>query len=103
MINCSAAVAAASVGEQRELYLSEELPGAEMPCERLISDAMASNGVLFTREDAVEAAWAVVDPVLATHRPVHSCKTDTWGPNQADALIAALGYWHNPILAEGAK
>jgi len=55
------------VGEQRELYLSEERPGGETPYERLLGDAMAGNGALFTREDAVEAAWAVVDPVLKTH------------------------------------
>jgi glucose-6-phosphate 1-dehydrogenase len=85
------------VGEQRELYLSEELPGAEMPYERLLSDAMAGNGALFTREDAVEAAWTVVDPVLETHPPAQRYKPGSWGPKQADALIAAHGYWHNPI------
>ena len=52
------------VGDQRELYLVEEQPGEETPYERLLGDAMAGDGALFTREDAVEAAWAVVDPVL---------------------------------------
>jgi glucose-6-phosphate 1-dehydrogenase len=52
------------VGDQRELYLVEEQPGEESPYERLLGDAMAGDGALFTREDAVEAAWAVVDPVL---------------------------------------
>src|SRR5665647_451061 len=52
------------VGDQRELYLLDEQPGKETPYERLLSDAMAGDGALFTREDAVEAAWAVVDPVL---------------------------------------
>ena len=55
------------VGDQRELYLVEEQPGEEAPYERLLGDAMAGDGALFTREDAVEAAWAVVDPVLKTH------------------------------------
>jgi glucose-6-phosphate 1-dehydrogenase len=91
------------VGDQRELYLSEEQPGIETPYERLLSDAMAGNGALFTREDAVEAAWAVVDPVLATQLGVHTYKAGTWGPKQADALIAAHGSWHNPILAKAAK
>ena len=50
------------VGDQRELYLVEEEPGEETPYERLLGDAMAGDGALFTREDAVEAAWAVVDP-----------------------------------------
>ena len=85
------------VGDQRELYLSEEQPGAEMPYERLLGDAMAGNGALFTREDAVEAAWAVVDPVLERHHAAHRYKPGSWGPKQADALIAADGYWHNPM------
>ena len=55
------------VGEQRELYLLEERPEEEAPYERLLGDAMAGDGALFTREDAVEAAWAVVDPVLKKH------------------------------------
>ena len=55
------------VGDQRELYLIEEQPGEEPPYERLLRDAMAGDGALFTREDAVEAAWAVVEPVLKTH------------------------------------
>jgi glucose-6-phosphate 1-dehydrogenase len=84
------------VGEQRELYLSEELPGEETPYERLLGDAMAGDGALFTREDAVEAAWAVVDPVLKTHHRVRSYKRHTWGPKAADAIIAARGGWHNP-------
>ncbi|MGB5986061.1 MAG: glucose-6-phosphate dehydrogenase [Desulfobacterales bacterium] len=86
------------IGEQRELYLLEEQPGAQAPYARLLGDAMAGEGALFTREDAVEAAWAVVDPVLKTHRAVHSYKPGSWGPKQADALIAANGGWHNPIL-----
>ena len=56
------------VGDQHELYLLDEQPGEEPPYERLLGDAMAGNGALFTREDAVEAAWAVVDPVLIKHR-----------------------------------
>ena len=84
------------VGEQRELYLSEERPGEETPYERLLGDAMAGNGALFTREDAVEAAWAVVDEVLKTHHRARPYKRHTWGPKEADAIIAAHGGWHNP-------
>ena len=91
------------VGDQRELYLSEEQPGVETPFERLLSDAMAGNGALFTREDAVEAAWTVVAPVLDKHNPVHPYKPGSWGPKQADALIAADGGWHNPALVKVAK
>ncbi|MHB8077992.1 MAG: glucose-6-phosphate dehydrogenase [Candidatus Krumholzibacteriia bacterium] len=84
------------VGEQRELYLAEELPGEEAPYERLLSDAMAGDGALFTREDAVEAAWAVVEPVLRHHHRARPYKRRGWGPQAADALIAPDGPWHNP-------
>jgi glucose-6-phosphate 1-dehydrogenase len=84
------------VGDPHELFLIEELSGAESPYERLLSDAMAGDGALFTREDAVEAAWAVVDPVLKKHHRVRPYKPGTWGPKEADALITAFGGWHNP-------
>jgi glucose-6-phosphate 1-dehydrogenase len=89
------------IGDQRELYLLEEQPGQETPYERLLSDALAGNGALFTREDAVEAAWAVVDPVLGRHHRVQPYAPGSWGPEQAEALIATDGhYWHNPMLAK---
>jgi glucose-6-phosphate 1-dehydrogenase len=93
----------AFVGEQRELYLVDERPGEEAPYARLLGDAMAGNGALFTREDAVEAAWAVVDPVLRTHHPVRPYKRGSWGPKEADALIAAHGSWKNPGFADAAS
>ncbi|MBX3332814.1 MAG: glucose-6-phosphate dehydrogenase [Nitrospira sp.] len=84
------------IGDQRELYLLEERSGEETPYERLLGDAMAGNGALFTREEAVEAAWAVVDPVLTTHHQAHPYKEGSWGPQEADMLISADGGWHNP-------
>ena len=85
------------VGDQRELYLLDQRPGEEAPYERLLGDAMAGNGALFTREDAVEAAWAAVDPVLTKHPRAKPYKRGSWGPKEADALIAAHGGWHNPM------
>jgi glucose-6-phosphate 1-dehydrogenase len=84
------------IGEQRELYLLEEQAGEQTPYERLLGDAMKGDGGLFTREDAVEAAWMVVDQVLKHHPRVRPYKRGTSGPKQADALIAADGGWHNP-------
>ena len=84
------------IGEQRELYLLEQQPGEESPYERLLGDAMKGDGGLFTREDAVEAAWEVVDQVLKHHPRVRPYQRGTWGPKQANALIAAGGRWHNP-------
>ncbi len=77
------------IGDQRELYLVDEQPGQESPYQRLLSDAMAGDGALFTREDAVEAAWAVVEPVLRRHRRAQPYRRHSWGPKQAEALIAA--------------
>lgn len=88
------------IGDQRELYLHEEHVGEQSPYERLLSDAMAGNGALFSREDAIEAAWAVVDPVLKNHHRVHIYPRGGWGPKQADALIAPDGWWHNPEIKE---
>ena len=84
------------VGEQRELYLLEDQTGEEPPYQRLLTDAMAGDGALFTREDAVEAAWAVVDPVLRSHHRARPYRRGTWGPKEADTIIAADGGWHNP-------
>ena len=84
------------IGEQRELYLSDEQPGEELPYERLLGDALRGDGALFAREDAVEAAWRVVDTVLKNHHRTRPYKRGSWGPKQADSIIAAGGGWHNP-------
>jgi glucose-6-phosphate 1-dehydrogenase len=85
------------IGDQQELFLIEEQPGEEAPYERLLRDAMNGNGALFTREDAVEAAWAVVEPILKTHSRAIRYKHGSWGPKEADGLIATDGGWHNPL------
>ncbi|MHB2009818.1 MAG: glucose-6-phosphate dehydrogenase, partial [Acidobacteriaceae bacterium] len=87
-------------GEPRELYLSEEQVGAESPYERLLGDAMKGDGALFTREDSVEAAWAVVEPVLKKHHRAIPYKRGSWGPKAADTLIAKDSGWHNPQANE---
>jgi glucose-6-phosphate 1-dehydrogenase len=84
------------VGEQRELFLCEELAGQEAPYQRLLSDAMSGDGALFTREDAVEAAWAVVDPVLKRHLKARVYQRGTWGPKAADSILERGESWHNP-------
>ena len=84
------------VGEQQELYLLDDHQGEESPYDRLIGDALAGNGALFIRQDAVEAAWAVVDPVLNNYPAVHSYARHSWGPVEADDFIAPYGAWSNP-------
>jgi glucose-6-phosphate 1-dehydrogenase len=71
--------------------------GDEMdPYERLLGDAMVGDAILFAREDAVEAAWAVVEPILGNVTPVHEYEPGSWGPAEADRLTADVGGWHNP-------
>jgi glucose-6-phosphate 1-dehydrogenase len=89
------------IGRQEELYLLDEEPNEQAPYERLIEDALAGEGALFTREDAVEAAWAVVEPVLEHHDPVILYEKGGWGPGESYTLIAPDGYWHNPKVGPG--
>jgi glucose-6-phosphate 1-dehydrogenase len=84
------------VGSQRELTLLNAQSGGEKPYERLLGDALAGESALFTTQAAVEAAWAVVDPVLDRHAAAHPYAKGTWGPTGADALLAPGGTWHNP-------
>jgi glucose-6-phosphate 1-dehydrogenase len=85
------------VGEQRELFLLDKKAFEEMPYERLLADAMAGDRALFTSEKAIEAAWAVLDQVLIDHNKAIPYAVGSWGPRQADALIAEYGGWHNPV------
>jgi glucose-6-phosphate 1-dehydrogenase len=64
--------------------------------ERLLTDAMAGEGLLFVREDAVDAAWAIVEPILDDITPVHEYGAGTWGPAEADRLAKPLGGWCDP-------
>ncbi|MGA8635841.1 MAG: glucose-6-phosphate dehydrogenase, partial [Candidatus Dormiibacterota bacterium] len=85
----------AFAGEQREFCLMEEEVGAESPYDRLLGDAMAGDSTLFASEAAVEAAWAVVNPILRKHDRAIGYHAGGWGPRQADALVGGGG-WHNP-------
>ena len=84
------------VGDQREFLLLEEDHGEPSPYERLLADAMVGDGALFARQDEIEAAWAVVEPVLVEHPPVHTYAPGSWGPPAANHFIAADGGWRNP-------
>jgi glucose-6-phosphate 1-dehydrogenase len=64
--------------------------------ERLLGDAMLGDAMLFVREDAVEAAWAIVDPVLANATSLHPYEPGSWGPHEADRLAMDVDGWHNP-------
>jgi len=64
--------------------------------ERLLGDAMRGDAMLFVREDAVEAAWAIVEPILANAATLHPYEPASWGPPEADRLAVDVGGWHNP-------
>lgn len=87
---------ASMAGEPVELFVCNE-KGAQMSAyERLIGDAMIGDPALFSREDGVEAAWRIVDPVLEVALPVHAYPPGSWGPAQADAMAVRCGGWHLP-------
>jgi len=64
--------------------------------ERLLTDAMKGDSLLFVRQDAVEAAWAIVDPILGDCCPVEIYEPGTWGPPDSRELAADIGGWHDP-------
>lgn len=65
--------------------------------ERLLTDAMHGDGMLFVRQDSVEAAWSIVDPILGTTGQVQTYEPGSWGPVEADRLAVDIGGWHNPM------
>ena len=66
------------------------------PYERLLSEAMEGSPILFAREDAVERAWEIVQPVLESNNPVFGYESGTWGPAEAAWLTKEIGGWHDP-------
>jgi glucose-6-phosphate 1-dehydrogenase len=66
------------------------------PYERLLGDAMAGDSTLFARQDVVEAAWAIVDPIIQETGTLYEYEPETWGPPQADRLVADVGGWNLP-------
>ena len=82
--------------QTEELTFAQD-PGDDMrPYDRLIGAALDGDRWLFARQDTVEAAWKVVDPILGDVVPVHPYARGSWGPNEADALLPDRDTWHNP-------
>jgi glucose-6-phosphate 1-dehydrogenase len=79
--------------------LFEKVPGEDPePYERLLGDALAGERQLFTREDAVEETWRIVQPLLDEPGPVHPYEPGSWGPKEADALTRGICQWYEPWL-----
>ena len=87
-------------GHPVNLSVSEEpaqgKAGRMGPYERLLGDAMAGDATLFARQDVVEAAWAIVDPVIHGPSSMFDYDPGSWGPSEADALVAEVGGWNVP-------
>jgi glucose-6-phosphate 1-dehydrogenase len=88
----------AMVGREVELLASECQAGVVLPYERLLGDALRGDASLFAREDTIEQQWRIVDPVLHLEQPPYSYEPGSWGPSEADRLLAAIpGGWRRPV------
>jgi glucose-6-phosphate 1-dehydrogenase len=87
------------VGKAVELLASHHPDADEMDAyERVLGDAMSGDASLFAREDYVEDAWRIVDPVLKANTPVYEYEPRTWGPSEVDKRVSPPGGWHNPRM-----
>jgi len=84
------------VGQDLELMAVDQSPDEMTPYERLIGDALRGDQTLFARQDVVEEAWRIVDPILGNAVPVHRYKPGTWGPDAANEILLPEGGWHAP-------
>ncbi len=81
-------------GETVELFAMHQHPEEAGPYERLLLDAVHGDPGLFAREDEVDAAWRIVDPVLAESMPVYDYVAGSWGPEEAGYFVNRPGGWH---------
>ena len=89
------------IGQSVELLASRQPDAQEMGAyERVLGDAMAGDATIFARQDYVEEAWRIVDPVLKAGTPVHEYEPGTWGPGEVDQEVAPPGGWQNPTVTE---
>src|SRR5580692_7826605 len=88
------------LGQTAEMLASRHPQPDEMDAyERVLGDAMAGDATLFARQDYVEEAWRIVDPILKKSTPVYDYEPATWGPDEAAQRVAPEGGWHNPTMA----
>ena len=88
------------IGQSVELLATHHPGTGEMDAyERVLGDAMAGDATLFAREDYVEEAWRIVDPVVKAKAQVHEYEPNTWGPAHVDKSIVPPGGWQDPIVA----
>jgi glucose-6-phosphate 1-dehydrogenase len=83
-----------------DMEFSEQGGEAPTPYEVLLQDAMNGDSTRFTRQDSVEETWRILQPLLDSPPPVHPYAPETWGPADAERLVAGYGGWHGPWIAE---
>jgi glucose-6-phosphate 1-dehydrogenase len=87
------------IGETVELLATRQPPAGEMDAyERVLGDAMEGDATLFAREDYVEEAWRIVDPVIKSGTPAFEYEPNTWGPSEVDTKVTPPGGWQNPLV-----
>jgi len=86
------------VGRDVELELHRQAADEVPPYERLLGDASRGNSELFSRQDLIEAQWRIVEPILGNVSPLYPYEQGTWGPEEANQLIAADGPWFEPKI-----
>ena len=82
-----------------DMEFAQEGGEAPTPYEVLLLDAMRGDSMRFTRQDSVEQTWRIFEPLLKEPPPVHPYAPGTWGPSEADKLVAHYGGWHGPWVA----
>jgi glucose-6-phosphate 1-dehydrogenase len=88
-----------TVSKPMEMVVSRHPRADEIDAyERLLGDAMAGDATLFAREDYVEEAWRIVDPVLKADTPVYEYQPNTWGPSEVDQKVSPAEGWQNPVI-----
>jgi glucose-6-phosphate 1-dehydrogenase len=89
-----------TVGQAAEMIASRSSHADEMDAyERVLGDALKGDPTLFAREDYVEEAWRIVDPVLKAGTPVYEYEPGTWGPKEVDERATPPGGWLDPVMA----
>jgi glucose-6-phosphate 1-dehydrogenase len=95
----------APTGDMRGQFV--EMVASRHPCpqemeayERVLRDAIAGDSTLFARQDYVEEAWRIVDPILNAKSPVHEYDCGTWGPDDVNQVVLPPGGWHNPTASD---
>jgi glucose-6-phosphate 1-dehydrogenase len=82
-----------------DMEFAEEGGEGPTPYEVLLHAAMRGDSIRFSRQDAVEETWRVMQPLLDARPPVHSYAPGTWGPPEADDVAAGFGGWRTPWLS----